>query len=100
MNIKRTKFRQESPDREGFKEAIKEILIELKLQGSVRYHIQFLNSLFSYGLQATDYCCWAIKKKWGDWDKHPPDERSFNEIKDKIFSQSDIFSYEDGHKYY
>ncbi|MCK5215464.1 MAG: DUF3800 domain-containing protein [Candidatus Omnitrophica bacterium] len=84
----------------GFKEAIKEILIKLKLQDSVRYHIQFLNSLFSYGLQATDYCCWAIKKKKGDWAKNPPDERPFKEIEKKISSESDIFSYGDGHKYY
>ena len=84
----------------GFKEAMKEVLTELEVISSVKYHIQYLNSIFSYGLQATDYCCWAVKKKWGDWETNPSDNRPFNEIKEKIICEFNIFEEGDGYRYY
>jgi hypothetical protein len=37
-------------------------------------------------LQAADYCCWAIQRKW-----EMEDERSYVLIKDKIASEFDMF---------
>ena len=38
-------------------------------------------------LKATDYCCWAIQKKWERGDL-----RSYDLIEDKLRSEYDIFS--------
>ena len=55
------------------------------------YHIYFHNSESNFYLQAADYCCWAIYKKYGDW-KISSDLRPYNLVKRNIKSEFDIFS--------
>ena len=38
------------------------------------------------GLQIADYCCWAIQRKW-----EMGDDRSYNLIRDKVYSEFDVF---------
>jgi hypothetical protein len=45
-------------------------------------------------LQAADYCCWAIQRRW-----ERGDDRSYNLIKDKIASEFDIFQRSSVHYY-
>ena len=83
----------------GLKESLSEILDKKNIGREVKYYILHLSSVFSYGLQAVDYCCWALKKKWGDWGKKI-DLRPYNEIKHNLISEFDIFKTGDSAKYY
>lgn len=49
-------------------------------------YVYFHSSKSDINSQIADYCCWAIKKKWKDCEMRP-----YNEIKDKIKSEFDIF---------
>ena len=83
----------------GIKETLSELLGKDKIGKDITYHMTHLPSVFSYGLQAADYCCWALKKKWGDWE-NKSDIRPYNEIAHRVKSQLDIFERGDGTKYY
>ncbi len=45
-------------------------------------------------LQVADYCCWAIQRKW-----ELGDDRSYNLVKGKIYSEFDIFRRGKDHYY-
>jgi len=53
----------DSKKRKDIEKGIKETLSEIVDTKTIKYHILFTSSIFSYGLQAVDYCCWAQKKK-------------------------------------
>lgn len=89
----------DSKKRKNIEKGIKETLSNLLDTKTLKYHITFISSVFSYGLQAVDYCCWAKKKKWGDWSNRP-DLRPYNKISHSIRSEFDLFRAGDGHKYY
>jgi len=74
----------------GIKETLSEILDKEKLGKEIKYHIQYLPTISSYGLQAVDYCSWALKKKWGEWGEKI-DLRPFNCISAKVKSEFEIF---------
>ncbi len=74
----------------GIKEALSEVLDKDRIGKEVKYHIQYLPAVSSYGLQAVDYCSWALKKKWGDWGAKI-DLRPYNSIADKVKSEFEIF---------
>lgn len=74
----------------GIKETLNEILGNERLGKEIKYHIQYLPTISSYGLQAADYCSWALKKKWGDWGGKI-DLRSYNCIASKVKSEFEIF---------
>jgi Protein of unknown function (DUF3800) len=52
----------------------------------IGYTIDHHNSTGHALLQASDYCAWAIYKKW-----HEADERSYQLIRDKIGNEFDIY---------
>lgn len=74
----------------GIKETLSEILDKERLGKEIRYHIQYLPTVSSYGLQAADYCSWALKKKWGDWGEKI-DLRPYECIAAKVKSEFEIF---------
>jgi len=80
----------------GIKETLSEILKDKK---NVKYDLLHMPSMFSYGLQATDYSCWAIKKLLGDWGQNQ-DSRPYKEIGHYVMSKFDLFATGDGFKYY
>lgn len=49
-------------------------------------YIYFHQTKSDVNCQIADYCCWAIKKKWDDKEIRP-----YEEIKDNIKSEFDIF---------
>ena len=71
--------------REAFEKAIKTTLASM-LPDTATYRVLHHESRSSIGLQAADYCNWAIYKKWTDGD-----ERSYALIKAGIKSEFDIF---------
>lgn len=71
----------------GIKESLSDIFHD---KPEILYEIINLSSIFSYGLQATDYCCWAFKKKYGDWGQKI-DLRPYNEIRHNIRNEFNIF---------
>lgn len=75
----------------GIKETLSEILDKERLGKEIKYHIQYLPTVFSYGLQAVDYCSWALKKKWGDWGEKI-DLRPYKCISTKVKSEFEIFT--------
>ncbi len=87
-------FIDESPEqkkKEAMKKGIKESLsVILNGRTDVVYRIVYLPSVFSYGLQAADYCCWALKKKYGEWGQKI-DLRPYKEIGHSVKSEFDIF---------
>lgn len=85
--------------RHAIEKGIKETLSEILDIKQVKYHISFLPSVFSYGLQAVDYCCWAFKKKWGEWGEKI-DLRPYDTIKQNRKSEFNIFASGNGYKYY
>lgn len=82
----------------GIKETLSEILDKERIGKEIKYHIQYLPTISSYGLQAADYCSWALKKKWGDWGEKI-DMRPYECIADKVKSEFEIFK-EGKTKYY
>ncbi|MDP3142767.1 MAG: DUF3800 domain-containing protein [Candidatus Omnitrophota bacterium] len=87
-------FIHEAPEqkkREALKKGIKETFSELFQNGQEkRYYLLYVPSVFSYGLQAADYCCWAVKKLLGDWGRYQ-DQRPYQEISHFIRSKFDLF---------
>lgn len=81
----------------GIRETISDIL--RTTHPSAQYHIVHIPCVFSYGLQAADYACWAIYKVLGDWGQHK-DRRPWLEISSKVRSNLDLFARGDDHKYY
>lgn len=79
-------FKEKRRDIEkGLKEGIRKVLGKRN-----KFHILHHSSKSHFCLQATDYCCWAIYKKMGDWGKHK-DIRPYNEINTKVKSEFEIF---------
>lgn len=76
--------------REAIIKGIKTSLAKL-FNHTVPYHIYHHNSESNFYLQAIDYCCWAIYKKWGTWNGQYIDPRPFNEIKNNVKSEFEIF---------
>ena len=54
--------------------------------GKKPYKIFHWNSKSTIGLQAVDYACWAIQKKW-----NVKDFRSYDKVKKSIQSEFDVF---------
>ena len=50
-------------------------------------YMYFHQSKSDINCQIADYCCWAMKKKWKDNELRP-----YEEIKDKVESEFNIFS--------
>jgi hypothetical protein len=73
----------------GIKESLSEILDKERIGKEIKYYIQYLPTVSSYGLQAVDYCSWALKKKWGDWGEKI-DLRPYNSIVDKVKSELEV----------
>lgn len=71
-------------DREAIIKGIKTNLDKSLVNKS--YNIFHWSSKSTVGLQAVDYACWAIQKKW-----HFNDLRSYNLIKRSIHSEFDLF---------
>lgn len=69
--------------------------IKTSLEKYYKHHVPYQILMHSpqsnFYLQAVDYCCWAIKKKHGDWNK-PSDLRPYNCIASKVISDFDIFA--------
>jgi len=82
----------------GIRETISDIL-RATHPNNAQYYIIHIPCVFSYGLQAADYACWAIYKVLGDWGQHK-DRRPFEEIADKVRSNLDLFARGNGYKYY
>ncbi len=74
----------------GVKEALSKILHKERIGKEIIYSIQYLPISSSYGLQAVDYCAWALKKRWGDWGEKI-DSRPYNCISRKVNSEHEIF---------
>lgn len=71
--------------KKGIKQALKTML-----PAEVKYRVFHQASRAHYGLQAADYCNWAIYRKW---DKN--DAVYYNEIKPAIFSEYELFTSDD-----
>lgn len=74
------------------KEAIEKALKQgiRSLVGRVRFHIYHHSSPSHFGLQAIDYCVWAVFRKW-----ERDDHRSYNLIANKVRSEFDVFHHGD-----
>ena len=70
--------------REGFRDAVSDIVNQMNLQVSVK--TTHWSAASDLGLQIADYCCWAIFRKWESGDS-----RSYVLIKDKIHREHDLF---------
>lgn len=75
----------EKKRRKAIEKAIK-TTIKHKIKGRVSYRIFHHKSKSNFDLQITDYCNWAIYRKWDS-----NDFRSYNYIKDVIKSEFNIF---------
>ncbi len=74
--------------REAMKKGLKEAI--RKIVGRDRpFHILHHSSKSHFCLQAADYCCWAIYRKWGNWGG--VEMRPYGKIKQKVSSEFDIF---------
>jgi hypothetical protein len=78
--------------RRAVEKAIKTTLSSI-LPFATNYRVLHHESRSCFGLQVTDYCNWAIYRKWTR-----DDLRSYNRIKTAICSEFDIF--ESGRTYY
>jgi len=85
--------------RGAMEKGIKETLSEIVEHKKIKYHLLHSSSALSYGLQAVDYCCWALKKKCGDWNQIA-DERPYSEICHRVKSNYNMCVYGDSKKYY
>jgi len=83
----------------SIKKTLSTLVEKKKTDKDIKYHLLFSSATFSYGLQAVDYCCWTLKKKWGDWD-NKIDLRPYDELKSKVKSELDICLRGDGTIYY
>lgn len=70
----------------AIEKGIKEILSELLTASKIPYTILHHSSKSNYDLQLTDYCNWAVYRKWDRMDL-----RSYDLIKKYIRSEVDIF---------
>lgn len=70
--------------RQLFRAAVQDVLNQCL--PSQRHHVAFWPSGTEYGLQAVDYCLWAVFRKW-----ERGDPRSYDLIKDKVRSEFDLF---------
>ncbi len=75
--------------REDIKKGLKEGIRKLLGKGN-KFNILHHSSKSHFCLQAVDYCCWAIYKKRGNWDKKK-DIRPYQEIEERIKSEFEIF---------
>ncbi len=74
--------------REAIKKGLKEAIRKVVGRGKP-FHIFHHSSKSHFCLQAADYCCWAIYKKWGNWGGL--EMRPYGKIKQKVRSEFDIF---------
>ncbi len=71
-----------------FEKTIKTYLSS-QLQTEHPYHL-FIHSSASHPmLQVADYCCWAIFKKWKDWELRP-----YSRIQRALLTELDVFASE------
>jgi hypothetical protein len=78
--------------RSGFQSAITDVVAQC-MPGQ-RHHVGFWPSESEHGLQAADYCLWAIQRKFERNDK-----RSYEIIKSKVRSEFDLFRSGTTHHY-
>ena len=71
--------------RESFQAGVRDVMSEVS--PSVTTRTAQWPADADTGLQIADYCCWAIQRKW-----ERNDERSYDLIRDKIYSEFDVFS--------
>jgi hypothetical protein len=69
--------------KENLRKKAEEVLIPANIPFTIDHHDSTAHAL----LQATDYCAWAIYKKW-----HAKDERSYAQIRTKIRNEFDIYA--------
>lgn len=69
--------------RKSIEKAIKTTLVNML--PNIRFRIMHHASKSTFGLQAVDYCCWAINRKW-----QSADERNYELIKQSIQSEEEI----------
>jgi hypothetical protein len=74
------------------------ISIRAHFKKETKFTILHHPSKTNFCLQTADYFSWAIYRKLGNWgDK---EDRPYNEIKHKVVSNFDLFSYSNGTTYY
>ncbi len=71
-----------------FGTAIRDVVMQVA--GASEPRTAFWSAASEPCLQAADYCCWAIQRKW-----ERGDDRSYRLIRDKIRSEHDIFAVSD-----
>lgn len=77
--------------RELFAERIKAYV---KNESSVTPYVYFHTTRSDANSQLSDYCCWAIKRKWVDGESSP-----YEKIKSLVRSEFDIFMFGDWYYY-
>jgi hypothetical protein len=70
--------------RESFIRGIEDVMRQVS--PTTRVRTAFWPAAVEPCLQVADYCCWAIQRKWEE-----SDDRSYVLIKDKIWSEHDLF---------
>lgn len=78
--------------RQAFRGAVNDVMNQ-KLQGT-KHVLAFWRDDWDYGLQAVDYCTWAVTRKW-----ERGDDRSYKLIKNKIGFEHDFFFHGTDHYY-
>lgn len=95
-----TIFTDEFPHRkwrESIEKGLK-ISIRTHLKKETGFTILHHSSKTNFCLQAADYFSWAIYRKLGNWGDI--EDRPYNEIRSKVVSLFDLFTYSNGTAYY
>lgn len=72
--------------RKAFRGAVDDVMAQC-MPYQVRRVLAFWRDDSDFGLQAADYCNWAVTRKW-----EKGDPRSYDLVSDKIHSEYDLFS--------
>ncbi len=80
-------------DRAAFREAIEKVLKQC-INFRVKRTLAFWRDESDFGLQAVDYCVWAVMRKW-----ERGDSTYLDRIKNKVKSQYDLFQIGNKHYY-
>ncbi len=83
--------------RESIEKGLK-ISIRTHLKKETKFTILHHLSKTNFCLQAADYFSWAIYRKLGNWGD--PEDRPYNEIRNKAISEFDLFKYSNGTTHY
>lgn len=79
--------------RKAFRNAVEEVMSQC-LPYRTKRVLAFWRDDSDFGLQAADYCTWAVTRKW-----ETGDDRAYNLIRDKIGSEFDLFARGNTHHY-